>query len=486
MAITKIHAIKRTIDKSINYICNPDKTNGKSLTTFFNCSEFTAAFDFQFALKQAQSAPRENANLAYHLIQSFAPGEVSDEEAHAIGEELAKAILGNKYSYVLATHNDRNHCHNHIIFCAADNVDHKKYHDCKETYKVIQKENDRICAAHNLSVIRDKSGLRNSHSRTEWENKKRGTSWKAILRKDINSCLEFCPDYETFLKRMRKLGYEIKNEYPEEGTYIAFRSPNFVRWIRGRATTLGPQYTRDAIIEFIENYPDTKESKSDRKIRKNIDNLTADEILERINTSSEKFSENEYLKKWADKENFKISAHNYALMHRLGIHSTDELSDNISILTAASQEQKSKAASIDRKLDSLANVIRATEQYLNHKSTFNEYVSAPDKEEFFQKHEMELTLYDGARAILKREGIALKTISEDSLEEKKEEYVSYEKEKQNHLSEAAKFIDVVSELKKLQDNLALEQSHSSIEYQIQNKTAKQPGRKEGQENHSIN
>ena len=142
MAYTKIHAITATVNKAVDYICNPAKTDEGILISSYGCSPETAAYDFKFALsKTNQSDP----NKAYHLIQSFLPGEVSYKEAHQIGVELADRLLEGKYSYVVSTHIDKGHVHNHVIFCAADNVNHQKYHDCKKTYYNIRSLSDDIC-----------------------------------------------------------------------------------------------------------------------------------------------------------------------------------------------------------------------------------------------------------------------------------------------------------------------------------------------------
>lgn len=107
MAYTKIHAIKATVDKAIEYICNPDKTDEQIYVSSYACAPETAAIDFKYTLDHC----RENSpNKAYHLIQAFAPGEVSYEEAHRIGKELADKVLEGKYSYVLTTHIDKGHC----------------------------------------------------------------------------------------------------------------------------------------------------------------------------------------------------------------------------------------------------------------------------------------------------------------------------------------------------------------------------------------
>lgn len=129
MAVTKIHAIKATIDKAIDYICNPDKTDEKLYISSFACAPETAALDFKYTLdhttEQSLVNGKDRENKAFHIIQAFQPGEVSYEEAHAIGKELAGKVLEGKYSYVLTTHIDKGHVHNHLIFCAADNMDFK-------------------------------------------------------------------------------------------------------------------------------------------------------------------------------------------------------------------------------------------------------------------------------------------------------------------------------------------------------------------------
>ena len=123
MAYTRIHAIKSTVTKAVAYICNPDKAEEQLLVDTFGCGVETARHDFEYALSQTKHSDK---NQAFHLIQSFAKGEVSHEEAHQIGIELADRLLEGKYSYIVATHTDKGHPHNHIIFCAADNIDHRK------------------------------------------------------------------------------------------------------------------------------------------------------------------------------------------------------------------------------------------------------------------------------------------------------------------------------------------------------------------------
>ena len=220
MAYTKIHAIKATVDKAIDYICNPEKTDEKMFVSSYACSPETAAYDFKYTLDHC----RENSpNKAYHLIQAFAPGEVGFEEAHLIGKELADKLLEGKYSYVVTTHIDKGHVHNHIIFCAADNIEHNKYHDCKQSYYHIRNLSDELCKEHNLSVIIP--GAQRGKKYKEWQSDQNGSAWKTQIRKDINFCIKSASTYEEFLLLMRAKGYEIKGETFEEGAakYISFR-----------------------------------------------------------------------------------------------------------------------------------------------------------------------------------------------------------------------------------------------------------------------
>ena len=458
MAITKIHAIKRTIDKSIKYICAPFKTNDSSLLTFINCGSGTADLDFKYDLKQAN---RDGKNLAYHLIQSFAPGEVSEDEAHQIGEELANGILHSKYTCVIATHNDKGHIHNHIIFCAVDSIDHNRYHDCKESYREIRRVNDRLCKEHNLSVVETKEDiLKKSHSYAEWRAKKEGNSWKEKLRIDIKECLEFCPDYNTFLKRMNDKGYEIKNADPSEGKYILFKAPGAEKWTRGRETTLGKEFTRESIIATIDAYAHNKSTKTENKIIRNINQDNTGKILKSIDTSDPKFQEKAFLKVWANRENLKRLAHNYTLLHNKGFDKISDLEAKITASQDASDELRYKAVSLDHELQALSSTIKNMEKYLELKPFHEKYRSAKNKEAVFQKYEYEILLFDGARKSLKDEDVLLRNVTPDSLEAAKDKYHKLLHDKSQLIDEASNHEKEAAELRKLLDEINKNLEHN--------------------------
>ena len=150
MAVTKIKPVKSTLSKALDYIENPDKTDNQMLISSFGCSYETADIEFGYTLSQARD---KGNNLAFHLIQSFAPGEVDYEKAHEIGRQLADAVTKGQHEYVLTTHIDKGHIHNHIIFCAVNFVDHHKYVSNKRTYYGIRNMSDKLCRDNGLSVV---------------------------------------------------------------------------------------------------------------------------------------------------------------------------------------------------------------------------------------------------------------------------------------------------------------------------------------------
>jgi hypothetical protein len=150
MAVTKIIPIRTTLQNSVDYICNPDKTDDRLLVHSENCYPNTAGLEFEHYLRQTRAGGN---TIGRHLIQSFAPDEVTPEQAHEIGKQLAAEILKGEYAFVMATHVDRGHVHNHFVWCAANIVTHKRYRSNRETYHEIRNLSDRLCKENELSVI---------------------------------------------------------------------------------------------------------------------------------------------------------------------------------------------------------------------------------------------------------------------------------------------------------------------------------------------
>ena len=204
MAVTKIHPIKSTLKKALDYIENPVKTEEKILVSSFACSYETADIEFELLLSQAM---QKGNNLAHHLIQSFAPDETTPEQAHEIGRQLADEVLQGKYPYVLPTHIDKGHVHNHIIFCAVDMVNQRKYVSNRQSYAYIRRTSDRLCKEHGLSVVMP--GQDRGKSYAEWDAHRKGTSWKATLKAAIDAAIPQAKDFDDFLRLLQEQGYEV-------------------------------------------------------------------------------------------------------------------------------------------------------------------------------------------------------------------------------------------------------------------------------------
>ena len=411
MAYTKIHAIKATVDKAIEYICNPDKTDEQIYVSSYACAPETAAIDFKYTLDHC----RENSpNKAYHLIQAFAPGEVGFEEAHHIGKKLADKLLEGKYSYVVTTHIDKEHVHNHIIFCAADNIEHNKYHDCKQSYYHIRKLSDELCKEHNLSVIIP--GAQRGRKYEEWQSDQNGSAWKTQIRKDINFCIKSASTYEEFLLLMRAKGYEIKGETFEEGAakYISFRPLDKERFVRGSTRSLGKEYTKERIKERIERKRERKAviPKRDYSARRLID------------TSDEKFRSSLGLQRWAAIENLKIAAQSY--------------------------NEVGSLAELEHRIKDLAEIIKYAQQYKDNRSYHIGYKKAKNPDAYFRRYESQIILYGGARRMLEQAGINLKGLNVDKL---KAEYQELMKQKSELTSTYKDCEKEVHELKRKQENL---------------------------------
>ena len=405
MTYTKIHAVKATIDKAIDYICNPEKTDDKIFISSYACSPETAAYDFKYTLDHC----RENSpNMAYHLIQAFTPGEVTFEEAHAIGHELADRVLEGKYSYVVTTHIDKGHVHNHVLFCAADNIEHNKYHDCKKTYYRIRHLSDELCKEHNLSII-SPTGQRGKKY-NEWQADKCGNSSKTQLRKDINIAIKSSSTYDEFLLLMRAKGYEIKGEtFGEDARkYISFRPLNQNNFVRGSVRSLGKEYTKERIKERIEQKQERKVaiSKKDYDSRKLVD------------TSGEKFENSPGLKRWATIENLKIAAASY---NEAG--SISELERKISVQTQAGKSAKQSVVELEHRIKDLTEIMKYAEQYRNNRSYHIGYKKAKNPDAYFRRYESQIILYGGAKRMLEQAGIDLKSLNLNKLKSEYEELI---------------------------------------------------------------
>ena len=438
MSITRIHAIKATVKRSIDYICNPAKTDGETLITAFGTTVEYAPAMFANALKKTDPS---DPNLAYHLIQSFAPGEVGAKEAHEIGKELAERLLGGRYSYIVSTHTDKNHCHNHIIFCAADNITHKKYHDCKRSYWNIRHLNDELCEEHNLSVIKENKHIGKSYK--EWMADKAGTSWKSKLKSDINETIKQAHTYDEFLDLMKSKGYEIKDAEisPEAHKYIGFRAPGQERWVRGRPKSLGEDFTKERIRERIEEKARIRAERMKRLTKRNPS---------MIDTTQDKFAESPGLMRWAEKQNLKAAAQIQSKLAEMGLDSFDALDAKIDSLHKQAKEGKKATIALDKDITRFEDLLHYAHVYNENKKYIRGYEKSKDKERYYRTHGYDIEIANGAIDRLKNAGLDPDRID---LQKMESDYavMTADREKTSSAYKAAE--KECEKLKKLRDDL---------------------------------
>lgn len=254
MAVTKLLSIKARVDNRVKYICNPEKTNEGTLISSYNCDAETAHFDFDCTTSLAEMSPftsnaRKNSILAYHLIQSFSPNDnITPEEAHEIGKQLADQLLGGRYEYVIATHTDQKHIHSHIIFNSTSFLNYQKFHT--QPYKTAQKIrsiSDRLCIEHGLSVIQNPQKL--GYSYAEWMARRNNTSWRSELRKRLKFVLARSTSYDDFLEKCAQLSIAVN----DSSKHIKFmlRDLPQERWTRGNKLSDDDSFTQTGIKETL-------------------------------------------------------------------------------------------------------------------------------------------------------------------------------------------------------------------------------------------
>ena len=383
MAVTKIKPIKSTLSKALDYIQNPDKTDEKMLVSSFGCSYETADIEFEFTLSQALD---KGSNLAHHLIQSFEPGEVDYQKAHEIGRQLADAVTKGQHEYVLTTHIDKGHIHNHIIFCAVNFVDFRKYNSNKRTYYGIRNMSDRLCRENGLSVLVPEKG---SKGKNYAAYKKEKTA-KAKLKIAIDTLIPQVSGFEELLSRLQAAGYEIKT-----GKYISCRVPGQERFTRLK--TLGADYTEDALKERISGQR-TRAAKGPKEQH-------GVSLLIDIQNSI-KAQQSRGYEQWAKIHNLKQAAKTMNFLTENRIEQYADLTAKIAEIQAESEQAADALKGVEKRLSDMALLIKHIATYQKTKPIYDAYCKAKNKEQYRAGHESSIILFEAATKALKEAGVS--------------------------------------------------------------------------------
>ena len=383
MAVTKIKAIRGTLSKAIAYILNPEKTDEKLLVSSYGCASETAAREFEWTRKIAEQKGMNPVRIiARHVIQSFEIGEVTPELAHEIGKQFADEILGGKYEYVLTTHIDKDHVHNHLIFNAVDFVDYHAYKSYKRIYYDMREVSDRLCKENGLSVIPPSQNKGMGYK--EYTEAKRGTSWKQKLKQTIDRIVITAKDYDDFLRLMQEAGYEIKT-----GKYISFRAKGQERFTRSK--TIGENYTEERIKERIAGRTPRR---SQRQTTPKGISLIGD-IQERIRLIDSKGYEYK-----AKLTILKEAARTLNYLTENNLLQYADLEKKVEDVHSSYDRTGKELKGVEARLREVQPLIKNISNYQRLKPVYDAFQKAKDKPSFKAKHEAELVIFEAARSTL--------------------------------------------------------------------------------------
>ena len=371
------------MSKAIAYILNPEKTDEKLLVSSYGCASETAAREFEWTRKIAEQKGMNPVRIiARHVIQSFEIGEVTPELAHEIGKQFADEILGGKYEYVLTTHIDKDHVHNHLIFNAVDFVDYHAYKSYKRIYYDMREVSDRLCKENGLSVIPPSQNKGMGYK--EYTEAKRGTSWKQKLKQTIDRLVITAKDYDDFLRLMQEAGYEIKT-----GKYISFRAEGQERFTRSK--TIGENYTEERIKERIAGR--TPRRSQIQATPKGI-SLIGD-IQERIRLIDSKGYEYK-----AKLTILKEAARTLNYLTENNLLQYADLEKKVEDVHSSYDRTGKELKGVEARLREVQPLIKNISNYQRLKPVYDAFQKAKDKPGFKAKHEAELVIFEAARSTL--------------------------------------------------------------------------------------
>lgn len=255
MAYCKMHAITNSMSRALEYIENPAKTDSQLFVTGYGVQPYTASLEMEITKQLALDALGDRSvkgkanNLCYHLIQSFSPSDhLTPQQAHEIGQRLADELLGGRYEYVVATHTDKEHIHNHIIFNSTSFCDYRKFRSVPfQTIRAVNAISDRLCAEHNLSLstLHRQQTIGFRYRPQQWE---KHSSWRQEIRKRLRFVLETAESCEDFKEAAAALGITVN----DSGQHVTYRMDGQERAVRDNTLDRDGAFTLKGIEQQIE------------------------------------------------------------------------------------------------------------------------------------------------------------------------------------------------------------------------------------------
>ena len=446
LAATRLIALHKNKGKSVaaclksrtDYAQNPDKTQQGELVSSYECSPLTVDEEFMLSKRQYElmtGRRQKNDVIAYQIWQSFKPGEIIAEEANKVGYELAMRFTKGKYAFIVATHTDREHIHNHIIYNSTALDSTRKFRDFLLSGLAVQRLSDLICLEHQLSVIEIKP-YRERQKRTLYP--PRESNRDKLCAVIDNILLNEKPsDFETFLQKVEQQGYEIKR-----GKHTSVKGTRQKRFIRFR--TLGAGYSEDEIKAVIageaEHCPHQKQPPKEQPFHLLVD------IQAKLSEGK-----GEGYARWAKRYNLKEMSKTLIFLQENKIGSIEEMQERVNAVAARYHALGDSIKAAEHRMAEIAVLRAHIVNYAKTRPVYDAYRKTGYSKRFLEEHREQITLHRAAKAAFDESGLKkLPKVKELDAEysallsQKKAAYPAYRKAR-----------DEMQELKKAQKNVEL-------------------------------
>lgn len=392
MHVNKGKTIAQSLGDRTDYAKNPEKTDKGELVTGYQCDPMTVDEEFLLSKRQYEQITgrrQRHEVIAYQIRQSFKPGEITPEEANRLGQELALRFTKGKYAFIVATHTDRAHVHNHIVFNSTSIDGTRKFKNFWLSSIALQKVSDLVCLENGLSVITPKP-YRERTKRTDYPRRVKN---RDVLCEDIDAVLQKKPEsFEAFLQELRALDYEIKY-----GKHISVKGKNQARFIR--LSSLEEGYTEaDLRAHFLGQQEHKPREKRNNHATARPFNLVID-IQSKLQNKGAGYQ------RWASVYNLKQMSKTLLFLRDHKIESMEQLDQLVQQQTAKRDALISSIQQSEKRLAEIGTLKKHIINYSKTRATYEEYRKAGYSKKFLEAHREEITIHKAAKAAFDELGV---------------------------------------------------------------------------------
>jgi len=418
--VNKGKTVAQCLADRTDYSQNYEKTNNGEFISSYECDPKTADEEFLLSKRQYQhitGRDHKNNVIAYQIRQSFKPGEITPEEANQVGYETAMRWTKGKHAFIVATHIDKAHIHNHIIYNSTSLDGTRKFRDFIRSGKAVQRLSDMVCLEHGLSVITPKP-FKERIKRTVFPKKR---TQRDMLCEAIDMVLKEKPkQFEDFIKSLADMGFEFK-----DGKQPAFRGKDQKRFIR--LSSLGDGYSKEDLLAVISG-------KSLHRSKSGSAKAPEQKQFQMLIDIQAKLAEGKTggYEKWAKKFNRKEAARTVIMLKEKGLDNYDDLVAYTEKLSARFDELSDSIKTAEKRMVAVQAMQVHVKNYHNTRQIYAEYRKSGYSKKFFEEHRQEITLHKAAKKAFDEAQItklpSLKSLYEEYHQlavQKKQEYAEY-------------------------------------------------------------